>query len=336
MKKKKENGFVRFMKENGFVIALYSLVGVLLVGAFSITLLSIPKPNKDKFAENLSLLPTSNDLVESFKEKSKEEEGNLQSFNGKKYEKENIDEDPQDFKKLPKEEKPKVSQIEVEKKEQFKEEPKEKIKEQPKEELKKQSNIETEKEYIEKEDSYKEIENKEQKELEEQKEEMEKLEESKIPRINFAEVSDDVVIDFKENDTFGWPVYGNVVMDYSMDKLVYDKTLDQYRNNDSVAIGAPVNTPVLSVTNGIVEEVGTSIEDGNYVVVAHGNGFRTTYSQLAKDIFVTKSDVVKRGETLGYIENPTRHSVALGTHVDFKVTHNDSPINPHLYLEVID
>ena len=47
-------------------------------------------------------------------------------------------------------------------------------------------------------------------------------------------------------DKMAWPVSGNVLMEYSTEALIYDETLDQYRANDSMSIGAASGEAVVA------------------------------------------------------------------------------------------
>lgn len=134
-------------------------------------------------------------------------------------------------------------------------------------------------------------------------------------------------------DAMAWPVSGNVVMEYSLDSVIYDATLDQYRVNDSISISAEANEAVCAAAAGIVAEIGYTEEMGNYVVLEHGNGFRTTYGQLESPIPVAVAQRVGKGETIGQLAEPAWYGVALGDHVDFKVTLDGEPVDPLAYLE---
>lgn len=125
-----------------------------------------------------------------------------------------------------------------------------------------------------------------------------------------------------------WPVAGNIVMDYSMDALIYDPTLDQYRTNDSVSISAMLDTPVEAASGGTVKTIGKSREEGWYVVVDHNNGWTTTYGQLGENLTVREGDRVNSGDIIGFVAEPSVFGSALGSHVDFKVTLNDCAVDP--------
>ena len=133
---------------------------------------------------------------------------------------------------------------------------------------------------------------------------------------------------FEEGDKMAWPVTGEVVMAYSMDHVIYDKTLDQYRTNDSIAIAAALGTEVRAAASGTVVEVTSSRESGKTVVVDHGNGWQTTYSQLQGNVPVEVGSVVKEGQIVGGVGEPSLYSVLLGSHLEFSVARDGVAVNP--------
>ena len=136
-----------------------------------------------------------------------------------------------------------------------------------------------------------------------------------------------------DEDLMVWPVSGVVLMDYSADALIYDETLDLYRTNESISIGAAEAEEVLAAADGIVTDIGKSDALGNYVVLDNGSGYETTYGQLSEDLAVAVGEYVAQGEVLGCIDAPSWYSSALGTHLNFTVRVNGETINPLEFLE---
>ena len=126
-----------------------------------------------------------------------------------------------------------------------------------------------------------------------------------------------------------WPVFGEILMNYSVDHLIYDKTLEQYRTNSNICVAADVGTQVRAAADGEVAGISTSRENGKSVTIDHGNGWLTTYSQLQDELYVDEGDVVRQGEIIGGVANPTIYSVLLGSHLQFEVTKDDQAMNPN-------
>ena len=133
---------------------------------------------------------------------------------------------------------------------------------------------------------------------------------------------------FESEPLFVMPLAGNIVMDYSADHAIYDATLDQYRTNDHISIGAKKGESVKASEDGTVESVKTDDERGITVVLNHGHGWQTTYSQLQEDVVVKEGDKVKKGQEIGFVAEPTKYSVALGEHVDFSIAKDGVTVDP--------
>ncbi len=145
-------------------------------------------------------------------------------------------------------------------------------------------------------------------------------------------LSEPIFDEFADGDTLSWPVLGEVVMDYSTDHVVYDKTLEQYRTNDSLCISSEIGTPVQAAASGVVSLVEKTRMGGNTVTIDHGNGYSTTYCQLQDGVLVNEGDIVSTGQVIGGVGSPSIYSVLLGNHVEFSVALNDETIDPKHYL----
>ena len=132
--------------------------------------------------------------------------------------------------------------------------------------------------------------------------------------------------------TFAVPVSGKIAMDYSKDKLVYDATLDQYRTNESICYSAAEGTVVGAAAQGTVESITTDRQNGTSVTVFHGDGWRTTYSQLSEDVAVAQGDIIEKGQTIGYVGEPSSYSAALGSHLEFTMTLDGNTVDPKTAL----
>lgn len=138
-------------------------------------------------------------------------------------------------------------------------------------------------------------------------------------------------VNFTEDSLLDWPVNGTVVMDYSMDHTVYFPTLDVYKYNPSVLLGAAAGEPVEAAANGKIVKIEESIETGTTITADLGNGYQAIYGQL-KDVLVEENDVVAAGTVLGYVSEPTRFYTEEGSNLYFAMTKDGESIDPILYL----
>ncbi|MFN2464809.1 MAG: peptidoglycan DD-metalloendopeptidase family protein, partial [Candidatus Dormibacteria bacterium] len=99
-------------------------------------------------------------------------------------------------------------------------------------------------------------------------------------------------------------------------------------------IGA-ANSPVHAAADGVVllatsskDAQGNLIGYGNYVAIAHPNGFVTLYGHM-NSLSVKEGQVVHQGEIVGQ-EGST--GLSTGPHVHFEIRHNNEWVDPAPYL----
>ncbi|MBI2600284.1 M23 family metallopeptidase [Candidatus Daviesbacteria bacterium] len=92
-----------------------------------------------------------------------------------------------------------------------------------------------------------------------------------------------------------------------------------------IDIAAGLGMPIHPVIDGVAEEAGFNIWGlGNYVVVAHENGFKSKYSHMGK-IYVKKGDKVTSENILGEVGLTGRTS---GPHTHLEITLNGQFVDP--------
>ncbi|MDD3204882.1 MAG: M23 family metallopeptidase [Lachnospiraceae bacterium] len=132
---------------------------------------------------------------------------------------------------------------------------------------------------------------------------------------------------FSSSDSLQWPIVGNVLINYSMDKTVYFKTLEQYKYNPAIVIEAAVGEPITVACSGEVIAVNQDAELGNTVVMNIGDGYEVTYGQLA-NVQVAVGQNLESGELLGEVAEPSKYYSVEGSNVYFKLTKDGVPVNP--------
>ena len=129
------------------------------------------------------------------------------------------------------------------------------------------------------------------------------------------------------------PLTGQTVMVYSMDRLSYDPTTRDWRTHAGIDIAAEADTPVMAAAAGTVY---TTYDDellGTTVVIRHDGGYTTTYASLAENLTVSPGDTVELGQTIGYVGCSAMMETALGDHLHFSVTCNDTPVDPANFFD---
>lgn len=124
-----------------------------------------------------------------------------------------------------------------------------------------------------------------------------------------------------------WPLNGDIIMNYSMDKTLYFETLGQYRYNPALVIDAEVGTTVAAAANGVIKEVYNNAELGNVVVMDIGDGYELTYGQL-DNVSVQQGSVVEAGTVLGTVAEPSVYYSSEGSNLYLKLTKDGVAVNP--------
>jgi murein DD-endopeptidase MepM/ murein hydrolase activator NlpD len=107
----------------------------------------------------------------------------------------------------------------------------------------------------------------------------------------------------------------------------FHPVLKIYRAHHGVDYAAPSGTPVKTIGDGKVIDMGfQSGGGGNYVKIQHNSTYATSYMHLrgfAKGLGKGKS--VRQGDVIGYVGST---GLSTGPHLDFRVYKNGTPINP--------
>ena len=137
---------------------------------------------------------------------------------------------------------------------------------------------------------------------------------------------------FQEGDTLQWPIAGEVLLNYSMDKAIYFSTMQQYRYNPSVVIAAKEGDTITAAADATVKKIYHDVQTGNTILFDLGDGYELTYGQLT-DITLEEGQQVKAGDVVGKVAAPTIFYSVEGSNVYFKMTKDGEPVNP---LEMVE
>lgn len=142
----------------------------------------------------------------------------------------------------------------------------------------------------------------------------EKEEEGKIP-------------EFGEDEQLLWPIVGNILIDYSMDKPVYFSSLQQYKYHPAIVIKAVEGQNITAACDGRITRIDKEDQLGNVITMDLGNGYEASYGQLT-NIRVKVGDFVEQGAVLADVAAPTKFYSVEGCNVYFSLKKDGKPINP--------
>jgi murein DD-endopeptidase MepM/ murein hydrolase activator NlpD len=112
-----------------------------------------------------------------------------------------------------------------------------------------------------------------------------------------------------------WPVQGQVTAEFGGDHTGID-------------IAAPRGTPVRATAAGTVEEAGTDSILGFVVVLAHRDGYATTYGHNSH-LVVVPGQNVRAGDVIGFVGSSGQ---ATGPHLHYEVVRNGEALDPRGFL----
>lgn len=136
---------------------------------------------------------------------------------------------------------------------------------------------------------------------------------------------------FTEDSELLWPVDGQVLLNYSMDKTVYFSTLDQFKYNPALIISGAEGDQVIAGAAGIVKSIDVTAQTGTTVNLDLGNGYELLIGQL-KEVPLNVGDTVEANTVVGYVSKPTKYYSLEGSNVYYEMKKDGQPVNPVDYM----
>ena len=131
---------------------------------------------------------------------------------------------------------------------------------------------------------------------------------------------------------FTWPLKGEVIYDFSLEVLAYDETMGDWRTHSGLDIAAVVGTEVSAVSSGTVEQVYQDDLMGTTVMINHGDGLRSIYSNLASVPTVAEGDTISTGTVIGSVGNTALAEGERPAHLHLEMTKDGLAVDPVWYL----
>ena len=144
-------------------------------------------------------------------------------------------------------------------------------------------------------------------------------------------VAEETVLHFDPQAITNWPIKGDVLLPFSMEKTIYFPTLDQYQYNRGMVIRADEGADVSAVTAGKIIDIYDSAETGHTVVQDLGDGYTAIYGQL-RDLNYDEGDTIAAGDVIGSVSATSKYFTVEGNNVYFAMEQDGKPINPMDYF----
>ena len=124
------------------------------------------------------------------------------------------------------------------------------------------------------------------------------------------------------------PVSGAVDVPHSLDALRYDVTMGDWRTHDGVDLTAQLGEHVLASAAGTVTDIRDDPLYGTTVVIGHGGGYESEYSNLAALPTVEIGDTVGAGEVIGAVGDTAICETGQVFHLHYAMRHEGESVNP--------
>ena len=117
-----------------------------------------------------------------------------------------------------------------------------------------------------------------------------------------------------------WPINGTIISKFGNKKNQKLKTVTE---NLGINIKSSNSTQVIAVLDGVVSTITYIRGHGNIIILDHGDGFNTVYSNI-ENILISENDYVKAGQNIATVgDSMTLH---------FEIWGNQKKMNPEKWL----
>ncbi len=118
--------------------------------------------------------------------------------------------------------------------------------------------------------------------------------------------------------------FSRISSGFSMNRM--HPILKEVHPHPAVDYAAPEGTPVKTVGDGVIADMGFSKSMGNHVMIRHAAGYVTRYWHLRGFApGLSRNQQVAQGQLIGFVGHT---GYATGPHLDFRITKNGLPVNP--------
>ena len=128
------------------------------------------------------------------------------------------------------------------------------------------------------------------------------------------------------------PVNGTVQLKYSMDSLVYSKTLDQYMTHPGIDLEAPSGSSVNAIADGTVTAVYEDDAYGTAIEITHADGLMSKYACLETAALIEEGDTVSQGQQISTIGKTALYESLDPAHLHFEMYKDGQLCNPADYI----
>ena len=130
---------------------------------------------------------------------------------------------------------------------------------------------------------------------------------------------------------FTWPVKGEILREFSVETLLLDPTLGDWRTHGGLDLSVQAGTQVLAMGDGTVVQVFEDGLMGPSVVIDHGNDLTASYCNLDQ-VLVAEGDTVETGTAIATVGATAIAESNMGSHLHLETAVDGVVVDPAEYL----
>ena len=122
------------------------------------------------------------------------------------------------------------------------------------------------------------------------------------------------------------PISGNysIVADFGHR---FHPVLKEPKMHTGIDIKAPIGTPVVATSDGIIIKAEHGKSYGNYIIIKHDDEYETRYAHLSQ-LKVKSGERISKGSVIGLVGNT---GMSTAPHLHYEVIKNGEKVNPKDY-----
>ncbi|MBO5453375.1 MAG: M23 family metallopeptidase [Clostridia bacterium] len=132
--------------------------------------------------------------------------------------------------------------------------------------------------------------------------------------------------------SLSYPLEGEITEKFSGDVPVFSKTLGDWRVHNGIDIKSELLDRVYASEKGIVEKVYEDNLMGKTIIIDHGNGYKTVYSNLSSTEMVDNGEEVEKGRIISGVGDTALAEASVEPHIHFQVIKDGISVNPEEHI----
>ncbi len=129
------------------------------------------------------------------------------------------------------------------------------------------------------------------------------------------------------------PANGNIICEFSMDKQIYSKTMEDYRTHCGMDIAVKSGDSIYASERGIVEFAGNDDLMGETVKIKHEDNSVSVYSGLKSTDNIVEGQEIKKGEVIGIAGGNIPLEAKEVCHIHFELIIDNQYVDPKEHIK---